>query len=71
MQVGTTKDQGLYNKPSAAVHPGAFAAGTLPQYSTIQSTQLKEKVKEKFRTAAMVFYILPKSDAHSHKMFGP
>ena len=29
MQVGTTKDQGLYNKPSAAVHPGALAAGTL------------------------------------------
>ena len=36
MQVGTTKDQGLYNKPSAAVHPGALAAGTLPQYSTIK-----------------------------------
>ena len=29
MQVGTTKDQGLYNKPYAAVHPGALAAGTL------------------------------------------
>ena len=35
MQVGTTKDQGLYNKPSAAVHPEALAAGTLPQYNTI------------------------------------
>ena len=35
MQVGTTKDQGLYNKPSAAVHPGALAASTLPQYNTI------------------------------------
>ena len=34
MQVGTTKDQGLYNKPSAAVHPGTLAAGTLPQYNT-------------------------------------
>ena len=34
MQVGTTKDQGLYNKPSAAVLPGALAAGTLPQYNT-------------------------------------
>ena len=33
MQVGTTKDQGLYNKPSAAVHAGALAAGTLPQYN--------------------------------------
>ena len=35
MQVGTTKDHGLYNKPSAAVHPGVLAAGTLPQYNTI------------------------------------
>ena len=35
MQVGTTKVQGLYNKPSAAVHPGALADGTLPQYNTI------------------------------------
>ena len=35
MQVGMTKDQGLYNKPSAAVHPGALSAGTLPQYNTI------------------------------------
>ena len=30
VQVGTAKDQGLYNKPSAAVHPGALAAGTIP-----------------------------------------
>ena len=35
MQVGTTRDQGLYSKPTAAVHPGALAAGTLPQYNTI------------------------------------
>ena len=35
MQVGATKDQSLYNKPSAAVHPGALAAGTLTQYNTI------------------------------------
>ena len=34
VQVGTTKDQGLYNTPSAAVHPGALAAGTLPQCNT-------------------------------------
>ena len=34
VQVGTTKDRGLYNKPSVAVHPGALAAGTLPQYNT-------------------------------------
>ena len=37
VQVGMTKDQGLYNKPSAAVHPGALAAETLPQYNTILS----------------------------------
>ena len=34
MQIGKNKDQGLYNKPSAAVHPGPLAAGTLPQYNT-------------------------------------
>ena len=39
MQVGTTKDLGLYNKPSAAVHPGALAAGTLPQYNTTVHTE--------------------------------
>ena len=37
MQVGKTKEQGLYNKPSAAVHPGALTAGTLPQYNTVRS----------------------------------
>ena len=36
MQVGTTKDQGFYNKPSAAVHPGTLVAENLPQYNTIQ-----------------------------------
>ena len=36
VQVGTTKDQGLYNKPSAALHPQVLAAGTLPQYNTVQ-----------------------------------
>ena len=34
VQVRMTEDQGLYNKPSAAVHPGALAAGTVPQYNT-------------------------------------
>ena len=34
MQVGTTKDQGLYNEPSAA--------GTLPQYNSVRN--FKEKV---------------------------
>ena len=37
MQVGRTVcRKGLYNKPSAVVHPGVLAAGTLPQYNTIQ-----------------------------------
>ena len=35
VEVGTNKDQGLCNKSSAAVHTGALAAGTLPQYNTI------------------------------------
>ena len=35
MQVEMTKHQGLYNKPSATVHPGASATGTLLQYNTI------------------------------------
>ena len=37
VQVGTTKDRGLYNNPSAAVHRWALAAGnsnhnTIPKY---------------------------------------
>ena len=35
MQVGTTKDQGLYNKLSAAVHKEALATRTLPKYNTM------------------------------------
>ena len=49
MQVGTTKDQGLYNKPSAVVHPGALAAGTLPQYNTIQYNTSHPKFIERMR----------------------
>ena len=37
VQVRMTKDQGLYNKPSVAVHLRTLAAGTLPQYDTIAS----------------------------------
>ena len=33
-------DTWWYNKPSAAVHPGALAAGTLPQYNTISSRSI-------------------------------
>ena len=45
MQVGMTKDQGLYNKSSAAVHPGALAAGVLPQYNTIQYNRARSYTK--------------------------
>ena len=38
MQVGTTIDRDLYNKPLAAVHPGTLAAGALPQYNAIRTT---------------------------------
>ena len=37
------KDQGLYNKPLAAVHPGTLAAGTLPQY-TIKKLSARFKI---------------------------
>ena len=39
VQVGTTKDQGLYNKPSASVHPWALAYHNTIQYNTIQPTK--------------------------------
>ena len=52
MQVGTTKDQGLYNKPSAAVHPGALATGTLPQYNTI----IKQKI---VLSLSLISYLRP------------
>ena len=45
MQVGTTKDQSLYNKPSDAVNPGALAAGTLPQYNTITEVIVRMKIQ--------------------------
>ena len=54
MQVGTTKDQGLYNKPLAAVHPGALAAGSLSQYNTIQY-----KIKQEFKVEFYVLLMFP------------
>ena len=46
MQVGTIKDQGLYNKSSAAVHPGALAAGTLPHNIPLaHAVRMNETVK--------------------------
>ena len=52
VQVGTTKDQDLYNKPSAAVHPGALAAGTLPQYSLSYIGTCLPKYKASYLTAS-------------------
>ena len=48
MQVGRTKDQGLYNKPSAAGHPGALAAGTLPQYNILQKSKYVKGLRNKY-----------------------
>ena len=47
MQVGTTKDQALYNKPSAAVHPGALAAGA-PPHNIISLSSLSSSFMEIF-----------------------
>ena len=65
MQVGTTKDQGLYNKPSDVVHPGALAAGTLSQYNKWEDnikTDLKEKrgrfIASAVRTWCLISYTL-------------
>ena len=54
MQIGTTKEQGLYNKPSAAVHPGALAAGTLPQYNTYN----RRGIKREYDLCHMMAYFL-------------
>ena len=67
MQVGTTIDQGLYNKPSAAVHPGVLAAGTLPQYNTIQYNILPSLYSDTHRNLKTcydgmeVLYVSPNS----------
>ena len=53
MQVGKTKDQGLYNKPTEAVYPGALAAGTLPQFITIQSVKLEYTEHDYSRSALL------------------
>ena len=50
MQVGTTKDQGLYNKPLAAVHLGVLAAWTLLQYNTIVGKDLKNSSRTRRMT---------------------
>ena len=58
MQVGTTKDQRLYNKPSAAVHPGA--AGTLIQYNTLQLAILAD-----YKTYLALVHKLQDTTLHS------
>ena len=55
MQVGRTKDQGLYNKPSAAVHPGAFATGTLLQYNTPIQTGIEALITS-YTMATVLLY---------------
>ena len=64
MQVRTTKDQGLYNKPSAAMHPGALAAETLPQYSTISTDTVSHSGRKIFiNTAVRTSYFASLSSA--------
>ena len=57
MQVGTTEDQGLYTKPSATVHPGALAAGTLPQYNTIRVCMSSEEMRSEGHVEIGVQYL--------------
>ena len=69
MQVGTTKDRGLYNKPSAAVHPGALTARTLPQYNTTRTSVKQDKVK--VMNIQVFLYVTPcilvNSDVSEHR----
>ena len=54
--VGKTKDQGLYNKPSAAVNPRALAAWTLPttiQYNTITTRHHMTERERKYSTTQL------------------
>ena len=52
------KDQGLYNKPSAAVHPGVLAAGTLLQYNTIHvDEELINELRYKTRRVCIVIHV--------------
>ena len=53
MQVGTTKDQGLYNKPSAAAHPEALAAGTLLKYNIPAVEQIANPYVEQWTKTVM------------------
>ena len=59
MQVGTTKDQGLYDKPSTAVHPGTLAAGTLPKYSNTWPVTNSSLRSPTLLITVSVYIILP------------
>ena len=61
MQVGMTKDQGLYNKTSAAVHQGPLAAKTLPQYNTITFIYINYEMENSNSSAGF--------DVHLHCIF--
>ena len=60
VQVGKTKDHGLYNKPSAAVHVGALADGSLPRYNTIQCSLfylfMWDKINTRWQFSAFVWF---------------
>ena len=56
MQVETTKDQGLYNKPSATVHPGALAAGNLIKYNRYAPNLGPSATSGYFRASGEIVY---------------
>ena len=65
------KDQGLYNKPSAAAHPGALAAGTLPQYNTIHLLTLPAPQggdRVEFAPATYVHFYAFHADCHAPRL---
>ena len=58
MQVGTTKDQGLYNKPSAAVRPGGISRRdrTTIQYNNMTKMQTSTRHKQSYVTNLFFCY---------------
>ena len=57
MQVGTTKDQGLYNKPSAAVHPGPLAA-TIQYNSDVSGQAIGPNLRIQESITKYLLYVL-------------
>jgi hypothetical protein len=61
VQVGKTKYQGLYNKPYAAVHPGALAAGTLLKKLNFTNTNCRYQSTNLFQMLCNKSEYIPKT----------